>query len=58
MAPFLGLFPLVFGSLLFFCLSQVPIFVISETAEEIFAFTNALPEWLCKSRQEKVIHFD
>jgi integrator complex subunit 9 len=32
--------------------------VISETAEEIFAFTNALPEWLCKSRQEKVIHFD
>ncbi|CAD6228590.1 unnamed protein product [Miscanthus lutarioriparius] len=33
---------------------KVPIFVISETAEEIFAFTNALPEWLCKSRQEKL----
>ncbi|ONM35365.1 uncharacterized protein [Zea mays] len=33
---------------------KVPIFVISETAEEIFAFTNTLPEWLCKSRQEKL----
>lgn len=34
--------------------SQVPIFMISETAEEIITFTNALPEWLCKSRQEKL----
>uniref|UniRef100_A0A0E0CXU7 Beta-Casp domain-containing protein n=1 Tax=Oryza meridionalis TaxID=40149 RepID=A0A0E0CXU7_9ORYZ len=33
--------------------SQVPIFMISDTAEEIITFTNALPEWLCKSRQEK-----
>ncbi|CAO2181984.1 unnamed protein product [Urochloa humidicola] len=33
---------------------KVPIFMISETAEEIIAFTNALPEWLCKSRQEKL----
>lgn len=37
--------------------SQVPIFMISETAEEIITFTNALPEWLCKSRQEKVLPF-
>jgi len=36
------------------CLSQVPIFMVSETAAELIAFTNALPEWLCKSRQEKV----
>ncbi|XP_015691289.1 integrator complex subunit 9 isoform X2 [Oryza brachyantha] len=33
---------------------KVPIFLISETAEEIITFTNALPEWLCKSRQEKL----
>ena len=28
--------------------------MVSETAAEVIAFTNALPEWLCKSRQEKV----
>ncbi|PUZ53384.1 hypothetical protein GQ55_5G048200 [Panicum hallii var. hallii] len=33
---------------------KVPIFMISETAAEVIAFTNALPEWLCKSRQEKL----
>uniref|UniRef100_A0A0E0KB58 Beta-Casp domain-containing protein n=1 Tax=Oryza punctata TaxID=4537 RepID=A0A0E0KB58_ORYPU len=33
---------------------KVPIFMISETAEEMITFTNALPEWLCKSRQEKL----
>ncbi|OEL31037.1 hypothetical protein BAE44_0007944, partial [Dichanthelium oligosanthes] len=33
---------------------KVPIFMISEAAEEIIVFTNALPEWLCKSRQEKL----
>ncbi|KAJ1286724.1 hypothetical protein BS78_03G374100 [Paspalum vaginatum] len=33
---------------------KVPIFMISETAEEIIALTNTLPEWLCKSRQEKL----
>ncbi|RLN22372.1 hypothetical protein C2845_PM07G32190 [Panicum miliaceum] len=32
---------------------KVPIFMISETAAEVIAFTNSLPEWLCKSRQEK-----
>lgn len=33
---------------------KIPIFMISGTAEETIAFTNALPEWLCKSRQEKL----
>jgi len=33
---------------------KVPIFMVSETAAELIAFTNALPEWLCKSRQEKL----
>ncbi|XP_039787588.1 integrator complex subunit 9 homolog [Panicum virgatum] len=33
---------------------KVPIFMVSETAAEVIAFTNALPEWLCKSRQEKL----
>ncbi|TVU36110.1 hypothetical protein EJB05_18026, partial [Eragrostis curvula] len=33
---------------------KVPIFMISESAEEIIPYTNALPEWLCKSRQEKL----
>ncbi|KAG2593706.1 hypothetical protein PVAP13_5NG012585 [Panicum virgatum] len=28
--------------------------MVSETAAEVIAFTNALPEWLCKSRQEKL----
>lgn len=28
--------------------------MISETAEELIALTNTLPEWLCKSRQEKL----
>lgn len=33
---------------------QVPIFVISSVAEELLAFSNVIPEWLCKQRQEKV----
>ncbi|KAJ1259900.1 hypothetical protein BS78_10G191400 [Paspalum vaginatum] len=33
---------------------KVPIFMISETAEETIALINTLPEWLCKSRQEKL----
>lgn len=33
---------------------KVPIFVISSVAEETFAFTNVVPEWLCKQRQEKL----
>lgn len=36
------------------CLCQVPIFMISTVAEEMLAFTNAVPEWLCKQRQQKV----
>eukprot|EP00268_Persea_americana_P027284 TRINITY_DN26703_c0_g1_i4.p1 TRINITY_DN26703_c0_g1~~TRINITY_DN26703_c0_g1_i4.p1 ORF type:complete len:718 (+),score=117.19 TRINITY_DN26703_c0_g1_i4:29-2155(+) len=33
---------------------KVPIFVISSVAEETFAFTNVVPEWLSKQRQEKL----
>ncbi|PKU76399.1 hypothetical protein MA16_Dca001002 [Dendrobium catenatum] len=33
---------------------EVPIFIISTTAEQTLAFTNAIPEWLCKRRQEKL----
>ncbi|KAK3018804.1 hypothetical protein RJ639_005042 [Escallonia herrerae] len=32
---------------------KVPIYVISTVAEELMAFTNIIPEWLCKLRQEK-----
>nr|XP_029124089.1 integrator complex subunit 9 homolog isoform X7 [Elaeis guineensis] len=32
---------------------KVPIFMISTVAEEMLAFTNAVPEWLCKQRQQK-----
>ncbi|XVF24096.1 hypothetical protein REPUB_Repub13aG0097900 [Reevesia pubescens] len=31
----------------------VPIYIISSVAEELLAFTNIIPEWLCKQRQEK-----
>ncbi|KAK2965058.1 hypothetical protein RJ639_029411 [Escallonia herrerae] len=33
---------------------KVPIYVISTVAEELMAFTNIIPEWLCKLRQEKL----
>ncbi|XP_076907742.1 uncharacterized protein LOC143564313 [Bidens hawaiensis] len=33
---------------------KVPIFIISSVAEELLAYTNILPEWLCKDRQEKL----
>ncbi|XP_078169753.1 integrator complex subunit isoform X3 [Carex rostrata] len=33
---------------------KVPIYIISETAQETLALTNSLPEWLCKQRQEKL----
>ncbi|ONK67500.1 uncharacterized protein A4U43_C05F690 [Asparagus officinalis] len=33
---------------------EVPIFMVSSTAEEMLAFTNAIPEWLCKRRQDKL----
>uniref|UniRef100_A0A453G8J0 Beta-Casp domain-containing protein n=1 Tax=Aegilops tauschii subsp. strangulata TaxID=200361 RepID=A0A453G8J0_AEGTS len=33
---------------------KVPIFMISDAAEKIISFTNAVPEWLCKPRQEKL----
>ncbi|KAL0744182.1 hypothetical protein Bca4012_085695 [Brassica carinata] len=34
---------------------KVPIFVISSVAEELLAYTNTIPEWLCEQRQEKLI---
>ncbi|CAM8932572.1 unnamed protein product [Rhodiola kirilowii] len=33
---------------------KVPIYFISSVAEELLAFTNIIPEWLCKKRQEKL----
>ncbi|XP_048140701.1 integrator complex subunit 9 isoform X2 [Rhodamnia argentea] len=33
---------------------KVPIFVISSVAEELLAYTNIIPEWVCKQRQEKL----
>ncbi|KAE8811706.1 integrator complex subunit 9 [Hordeum vulgare] len=37
---------------------KVPIFMISGAAEKIISFTNAVPEWLCKPRQEKLFSRD
>ncbi|XP_023641133.1 integrator complex subunit 9 isoform X2 [Capsella rubella] len=34
---------------------KVPVFVISSVAEELLAYTNTIPEWLCEQRQEKLI---
>ncbi|KAJ4956533.1 hypothetical protein NE237_013316 [Protea cynaroides] len=33
---------------------NVPIFLISSVAEELLAFTNIVPEWLCELRQQKL----
>lgn len=33
---------------------KAPIFVISSVAEELLAYTNIIPEWLCKQRQERM----
>ncbi|KAL3829784.1 hypothetical protein ACJIZ3_018586 [Penstemon smallii] len=33
---------------------KVPIFVVSSVAEELMAFTNIIPEWLCKQRQDRL----
>ncbi|KAJ6925318.1 hypothetical protein NC651_009855 [Populus alba x Populus x berolinensis] len=33
---------------------KVPIYVISSVAAELLAFTNIIPEWLCKERQKKL----
>ncbi|KAM7254958.1 hypothetical protein ACFE04_020199 [Oxalis oulophora] len=32
---------------------KVPIYIISSIAEELLSYTNIIPEWLCKERQEK-----
>ncbi|KAK6228693.1 hypothetical protein SCA6_001033 [Theobroma cacao] len=34
--------------------AKVPMYIISSVAEELLAFTNIIPEWLCKQRQEKL----
>ncbi|XP_062109029.1 uncharacterized protein LOC133819731 [Humulus lupulus] len=33
---------------------KVPIYFISSVAKELLAFTNVIPEWLCRERQEKL----
>lgn len=33
---------------------KIPIYIISSIAEELLAYTNTIPEWLCKRRQEKL----
>lgn len=33
---------------------KVPIFVISSVAEELFAFLNVIPEWLCEERKDRL----
>lgn len=33
---------------------KVPIYFISSVAEELLAFSNIIPEWLCKERQERM----
>ncbi|CAK9140266.1 unnamed protein product [Ilex paraguariensis] len=33
---------------------KVPIYIVSSVAEELLAFSNIIPEWLCKQRQEKL----
>lgn len=33
---------------------KVPIFIISSVAEELVAFLNVIPEWLCKQWQDKL----
>lgn len=36
------------------CLNKVPIFIISSVAEELLTFSNIIPEWLCKHRQDRL----
>ncbi|KAJ3708642.1 hypothetical protein LUZ61_012347 [Rhynchospora tenuis] len=55
-----GRFGVVFPLLEHICNSfgrlnmKVPIYIISETAQETLALTNSIPEWLCKQCQEKL----
>ncbi|XP_024041486.1 integrator complex subunit 9 homolog isoform X2 [Citrus clementina] len=37
---------------------KIPIYIISSVAEELLAYTNTIPEWLCKQRQEKLFSGD
>ena len=41
-----------------FAFDQVPIYIISSATEELLAFLNVIPEWLCKQRQEKLFWHD
>ncbi|KAK1396817.1 Beta-Casp domain-containing protein [Heracleum sosnowskyi] len=34
--------------------NKAPIFVISSVADELLAYTNIIPEWLCKQRQDRM----
>ncbi|KAL4204016.1 hypothetical protein AMTRI_Chr01g130080 [Amborella trichopoda] len=33
---------------------KIPIFLLSTSAEEMLAFSNVIPEWLCNQRQQKL----
>ncbi|CAL5201485.1 unnamed protein product [Lathyrus oleraceus] len=33
---------------------EVPVYIISSVAEELLAWLNIIPEWLCKQRQERL----
>ncbi|CAL0326246.1 unnamed protein product [Lupinus luteus] len=33
---------------------KIPVYIISSVAEELLAFLNIIPEWLCKQRQERL----
>jgi integrator complex subunit 9 len=37
---------------------DIPMKYISPAAEEMLAYGNTVPEWLCPSRQEKVFYQD
>ncbi|KAI4382962.1 hypothetical protein MLD38_008850 [Melastoma candidum] len=37
-----------------FTSSKVPMYIISPAAAETLAYTNVIPEWVCKQRQEKL----
>ncbi|OIW22059.1 hypothetical protein TanjilG_32651 [Lupinus angustifolius] len=33
---------------------KIPVYIFSSVAEELLAFLNIIPEWLCKQRQERL----
>lgn len=46
--------PLLSITFWFFGHRHIPIHYISTAAEEMLAYCNTVPEWLCSTRQEKV----